>query len=169
MPYTAEALRHMVDRVDQVQEYLGRRILIENVSTYLEFTCSEMPEWEFLAAISQQSGCGLLLDVNNIYVAACNHAFDPYHYVASVPRTAVGEIHLAGHSRNTYQGRDILIDTHGGPVCEAVWDLYVAAHTRFPHTPTLIEWDTDVPDLDMLVGEAHRADQIRLRSHDCAA
>jgi uncharacterized protein len=169
MPYTTEALRHMVGRVAQVQEYLGRRILIENVSTYLEFRCSEMPEWEFLTALARESGCGLLLDVNNVYVAACNHHFDPYHYVACMPPTAVAEIHLAGHTRNTYQGRDILIDTHGGPVCAAVWDLYAAAHARFPHVPALIEWDTDVPDLDVLVGEAQRADQVRVRGDDRAA
>jgi uncharacterized protein len=169
MPYTEEALRHMVSRVAQVQDYLGRRILIENVSSYLEFKCSEMPEWEFLAALQQQSGCGLLLDVNNVYVSACNHQFDPYRYLASMPQGAVAEIHLAGHSRNQYQGREVLIDTHGGPVCEAVWDLYVAALARFPHTPTLIEWDTDIPDLAVLVAEAHHADQVRVRSHDLAA
>jgi len=169
MPYTEEARRHLVRRIDQVQEYLGRRILIENVSSYLEFKCSEMPEWEFLAALVQESGCGLLLDVNNVYVSACNHHFDPHQYLAFMPRGAVAEIHLAGHSRGRYQGREVLIDTHGGPVCEAVWNLYVAALARFPHTPTLIEWDTDIPDLDVLVGEAHRADAVRVRSHDLAA
>jgi uncharacterized protein (UPF0276 family) len=169
MPYTEEALRHMVSRVGQLQEYLGRRILIENVSSYLEFKCSEMPEWEFLAALAHESGCGLLLDVNNVYVSACNHHFDADRYLAFMPRSAVGEIHLAGHARSQVLGRDVLIDTHGGPVCEAVWDLYVAALARFPHAPTLIEWDTAIPDLDVLVGEAHRADRVRVRSHDRAA
>jgi uncharacterized protein len=169
MPYTEEALRHMVERVDEVQVYLGRPILVENVSTYLEFKCSEMPEWEFLAALAGETGCGLLLDVNNVYVTACNHHSDPYQFLASLPKAAVAEIHLAGHTRSRRQGRDLLIDTHSGPVCEAVWDLYVAALARFPHTPTLIEWDTDVPDLDVLVTEAYRADTVRMRAHDRAA
>jgi len=169
MPYTEEALRHMTRRVDEVQEFLGRRILIENVSSYLQFECSEMPEWDFLAALVQASGCGLLLDVNNIYVSACNHRFDPARYLAALPPGAIGEIHLAGHSRSQRGGCELLIDTHGGPVCAAVWELYVAALQLCPHAPTLIEWDTEIPDLDVLVAEAHRADQVRVRAHDRAA
>jgi uncharacterized protein (UPF0276 family) len=169
MPYTEEALRHLVARVAHVQEYLGRRILIENVSSYLEFRCSAMPEWEFLAALAERSGCGILLDVNNIYVAARNHAFDPDTYLSRMPPAAVAEIHLAGHSRNQYQGREILIDTHGAPVCDAVWELYARALARFPTATVLIEWDTDIPALDVLVAEAHRADRVRSTRHDVAA
>ena len=169
LPYTEEALQHMSARIDAVQTFLGRRILIENVSSYLEFKCSEMTEWDFLTRLAGESGCGLLLDVNNVYVSACNHRLDPYKYISSLPRSAVAEIHLAGHSRNEYHGHDILIDTHGGPVCEAVWDLYAAAQERFPFTPTLIEWDTDVPPLAKLVAEARRADVVRVRAHELAA
>jgi uncharacterized protein (UPF0276 family) len=169
MPYTDEALRHMTARVVEVQDLLGRQILIENVSSYLQFKCSELDEPEFLAELAQRSGCLLLLDVNNVYVSACNHGFDPYRYLEVLPPEAVAEIHLAGHSRNHVHGRDVLIDTHAGPVCEAVWDLYVSALARFPFTPTLIEWDTDIPQLDVLVAEAHRADRVRVLSHDRAA
>jgi uncharacterized protein (UPF0276 family) len=169
MPYTEEALRHLVARVAHVQEYLGRRILIENVSSYLEFRCSGVPEWEFLAALAERSGCGILLDVNNIYVAARNHAFDPDAYLSRMPPAAVAEIHLAGHSCNQYQGREILIDTHDAPVCDAVWELYARALARFPTAPALIEWDSDIPALDVLVAEAHRADRVRSTRHDVAA
>lgn len=169
LPYTEEALRHMVSRVAEVQEALGRQILIENVSSYLEFTCSSMPEWEFLSALAYESGCAILLDVNNIYVSAVNHGFDAQDYLARMPVKAVREIHLAGHSRRSHGGRDILIDTHSTHVCADVWALYAAAVRRFGDVPTLIEWDTDIPALPVLVDEAHRADAIREAQHALAA
>jgi uncharacterized protein (UPF0276 family) len=169
LPYTVEALDHMVARVTQVQDYLGCQILIENVSSYLEFTCSSMSEPEFLSTLSARSGCGLLLDVNNIYVSAHNHGFDAREYIARLPPSAIREIHLAGHNRNKYGNRDILIDTHGTHVCPEVWALYAIAIQRFGDVPTLIEWDTDIPALPVLVEEAHKADSIRESLHARAA
>ncbi len=169
LPYTEEALRHMVSRVSEVQDFLGRQILIENVSSYLEFTCSAMSEWEFLAALAFESGCAILLDVNNIYVSARNHGFDAHEYLARMPAKAVREIHLAGHNRKSYRGRDLLIDTHSTFVCADVWALYAAAIRRFGPVPTLIEWDTDIPALSVLVEEAQRADAIREAQHALAA
>ena len=160
LPYTDEALTHTVARVRQVQETLGRQILIENVSSYLQFTPSTMSEWEFIAALARESGCGLLLDVNNIYVSAMNHGFDPHTYLHAMPRESVQEIHLAGHTINVVGSREIRIDTHGSQVSEPVWALYRAALLRFGHVPTLIEWDTDIPALDVLVAEAAKADRI---------
>jgi uncharacterized protein (UPF0276 family) len=161
LPYTEEALRNLVARVRQVQDVLGRRILVENVSSYLEFRASEMREPEFLAALVEESDCGLLLDVNNVYVSATNHGFDAYRYLELLPRRAVGEIHLAGHARVMRGGRELLIDDHGGPVCDAVWRLYAAALERFGDVPSLIEWDTELPPLPALVAEARRADACR--------
>jgi uncharacterized protein (UPF0276 family) len=169
LPYTDEALRHMVRRVGEVQEYLGRQILIENVSSYLEYTCSAMAEWEFLAALATESGCGILLDVNNIYVNAHNHGFDAREFISHVPARAVREIHLAGHARNSYDGRDILLDTHGTHVCDGVWSLYEEAVRRFGDVPTLIEWDTDIPSLDVLAAEARKADRVREQARAIAA
>jgi uncharacterized protein (UPF0276 family) len=169
LPYTEEALQHVSERIARVQDYLGRRILIENVSSYLEFTCSTLSEWEFLAGVAAASGCGILLDLNNIYVAASNHGFDPYRYLEAIPTGVVGEFHLAGHSRVPIEGRELLIDTHGTPVCDAVWSLYRAALGRFGPVPTLIEWDTDIPPLAVLVGEADKADAVRGSPHADAA
>jgi uncharacterized protein (UPF0276 family) len=169
LPYTDEALQHMSARVRQVQDFLGRQILIENVSSYLQFSCSQMPEWEFLTLLAHEAGCGLLLDVNNVYVSAMNHGFDPYVYLRHIPRLAVGEIHLAGHSRRKVDGREILIDTHDAPVCDEVWALYEAALERFGSVPTLIEWDAHIPALDVLAAEARKADTIRERQHARAA
>jgi len=161
LPYTEEALRHMTDRVRQVQDFLGRQILIENVSSYLQFACSEMAEWDFLAALAHESGCGLLLDVNNIYVSAMNHGFDAYDFLNAIPRHTVQEMHLAGHSRRRVGDHEVLIDTHDAPVCDDVWGLYSAAVARFGSVPTLIEWDAKIPELDVLVAEAHKADRTR--------
>ena len=122
----------------------------------------------FLAALSQRSGCGLLLDVNNVYVSALNHGFDPLHYLNRIPRDRVREMHLAGHSIHTVGGREIRIDTHSAPVCDAVWALYSAALERFGPVPTLIEWDTDIPALDVLVAEARKAD-CALETHHARA
>jgi len=161
LPYTEEALRHMTDRVRQVQDFLGRQILIENVSSYLQFAGSDIAEWDFLAALAHDSGCGVLLDVNNVYVSAMNHGFDPLTYLNRVPREAVQEIHLAGHSVRRVDGRDVLIDTHDGAVCDEVWALYAAAVERFGSVPTLIEWDSNIPALDVLAAEARKADLMR--------
>jgi len=160
LPYTEEALRHMAERVRHVQDVLRRQILIENVSSYLQFTCSRMTEWEFLSALARESGCAILLDVNNVYVSAMNHGFDAHAYLQAMPVAAVREIHLAGHAVNRVGPREIRIDTHGEPVCQAVWELYAVAVERFGPVPTLIEWDTDIPALDVLVAEAHKADSV---------
>lgn len=169
LPYTQEALRHTAARVRTVQEGLGRQILIENISSYLEFTSSEMPEWEFLVALAVESGCAILLDLNNIYVNAMNHGFDPYQYLNFIPPAAVREIHLAGHSVMRVGTRAVLIDTHGTPVCDAVWQLYAAALERFGPVPTLIEWDSDLPPLEVLVGEARKIEQrLQVRRADAA-
>jgi len=160
MPYTQEALHHMVARVRQVQDALGRQILIENVSSYLQFKGAELTEWDFLAALSQASGCGLLLDVNNVYVNAMNHGFDALSFLDGVPRHSVREIHLAGHSVRRIGERDVRIDTHDAPVCDEVWTLYAAALERFGPIPTLIEWDSSLPAFDVLAAEAHKADRM---------
>jgi uncharacterized protein (UPF0276 family) len=158
LPYSAEALRHLVNRVSQLQDVLGRQVLLENVSSYLQYTSSAMTEWEFLTALAIESGCGLLLDVNNVYVSARNHGFDPREFIAGIPAGLVGEIHLAGHSTNRYGDREILIDTHSTHVCAAVWGLYEFAVARCGPVPTLIEWDTEIPALCVLVAEARAAD-----------
>jgi uncharacterized protein (UPF0276 family) len=159
LPYTAESLAHVAARVREVQDYLGRPILVENVSTYLEFAASDIPEWEFVAALARQAGCGLLLDVNNIWVNSVNHGFDPYRYFDAIDGRTVGEIHLAGFEATP----DRLIDTHGAAVSADVWKLYEAAIARFGPKPTLIEWDTDIPPLDVLLAEATKADAILAR------
>ena len=160
LPYTEEALAHVVSRVQRVQETLGRRILLENVSSYVEYDDSAMPEWTFVAEVAARSGCGILLDVNNIYVSAHNHGFDARHYLDAIAPAAVGEIHLAGFTTRRFDEGDILIDTHSAPVADAVWALYRRALQRFGPTPTLIEWDTDLPTLATLVAEAHHADRV---------
>jgi uncharacterized protein (UPF0276 family) len=169
LPYTEEALAHLAARVRDVQDALGRRLLIENVSSYLRFRDADFEEWQFLAALVAESGCGLLLDVNNVYVSARNHGFDARDYLAGLPADAVGEIHLAGHSTVRRGTAEILIDTHGTPVCEDVWTLYALALDRFGDVPTLVEWDTDLPSLDELVAEAHRANAVRQRVFASAA
>lgn len=169
LPYTEEALYHLVARVCQIQDVLGRQILIENPSTYLQYVESTIPEWEFLAELAQRSDCGVLLDVNNIYVSARNHGFDASAYLRAIPRPVVQEVHLAGFTVNRFDDGEILIDTHNQPVCPAVWTLYHQAVQRFGPIPTLIEWDTDLPDLVVLVVEAGRADAILEERHAQAA
>ncbi len=169
LPQTEEALAHMVCRIRQVQDELGRQILVENISSYLRFEYSPIAEWDFMTAISEEAGCGLLVDVNNIYVSACNHGFDARRYLAALPRHRVREIHLAGHSRNRYGEREILIDTHSAPVCDAVWDLYDFALDCFGPVPTLIEWDAELPTLEVLLGEAGKAKQRLERINALAA
>ena len=156
LPYTEESLNHVSERIQRVQDYLGRQILIENLSSYLQYSHSTIPEWEFLAAVAQRSGCGILLDINNIYVNACNHGFDAAQYLHAIPVAVVGEMHLAGFSDEG----DILIDTHSKPVSAQVWTLYEQAVQRFGRCPTLIEWDTDIPALSVLLDEAAHAEGI---------
>jgi uncharacterized protein len=158
LPYSEEALRHLVPRVRELQQRLGRQVLLENVSSYLQFAGSTLAEWDFLGALVAETGCGLLLDVNNVHVSARNHGFDARDYVAALPPAAIGEIHLAGHDVTRVGSREIRIDTHAQPVCEEVWALYRFAITTLGPVPTLVEWDTDIPPLGTLVAEAARAD-----------
>ncbi len=160
LPCTRAAVIHVADRIRRVRDYLGREILIENVSSYLEYTQSEFPEWEFLVEVLERADCGALLDVNNLYVNAVNHGFDPLAYLEAIPLARVREIHLAGHSRERIAGRELLIDTHSRPVAEPVWDLYHRAIERFGPVPVLIEWDADIPPIETLLGEARRADRL---------
>ena len=169
LPYTEEALTHTCNRIAQVQDYLGRQILIENVSSYLRYRHSTITEWEFLAAIADLSGCGILLDVNNIYVSATNHRFDPYCYLHAIPISSVQEIHLAGFAINHYQQGGVLIDNHGARVAQPVWELYRHAVQRFGVLPTLIEWDTDIPPLAVLLDEARKADSVLEAHRDLVA
>ena len=164
LPYTEEALAHVVARVGEVQDALGRDILVENVSTYLAFAEATIPEWEFVAELARRSGCGVLLDVNNIHVNAVNHGFDPDRYLAAIPADKVAEIHLAGFDRSG----DYLIDTHGAPVAPEVWALYARAIARFGPRPTLIEWDLDIPEFEVLAREAATAQAILDDSHAIA-
>lgn len=156
LPYTEEALTHVASRIMQVQDFLGRQILVENVSSYLQFKQSTIPEWTFLAEISARAGCGILLDVNNIHVSAVNHQFDPLEYLHAIPVETVQEIHLAGFDSNG----DCLVDTHGKAVCDEVWSLYAHALAHVGNVPTLIEWDTDIPALSVLLEEARKADAL---------
>ncbi len=160
LPYTEEALDHIVNRISQVQDYLGRQILIENVSSYLEYTNATIPEGEFVAEAARRSGCGILLDVNNVYVNSKNHGFDALAYVHTIPPKLVQEFHLAGFTVNRFKDGEIIIDSHNQLVADAVWALYRQAIQRIGPRPTLIEWDTDLPSIDVLVGEARTADLI---------
>ena len=174
LPYSEEALAHVVARVQCVQERLGRTILLENVSSYVEYADSALPEWEFIAEVARRSGCGILLDVNNIFVSAHNHGFDAQRYLQAIPVDAVQEIHLAGFVEKRFDDGQILIDTHSRPVADAVWALYGQTLQRFGKLPTLIEWDADLPPLDALVAEAHKADAMlaavgQEALHDCLA
>jgi uncharacterized protein (UPF0276 family) len=161
LPYTREALDQIVSQVTQLQETLHRSVLIENVSSYLQFRASEMSEFVFLAELAKRSGCGILLDVNNVFVNAANHGFDPGQALHEIPKGAVGEIHLAGHSA----AGELLIDDHGSRVVPQVWSLYEAACHRFGPVPALIEWDTSIPPLDVLLDEARMAARISQVAH----
>lgn len=157
LPYTEEALEVIVRHVDQVQSALRRTILIENPSSYLRFMHSTISEAEFLGAVVTRTGCGLLCDINNIYVSAHNLGTDPENYIKTLPGDAIREFHLAGHSRNEVAGMSVLIDDHASVVCGEVWDLYSYALAQIGERPTLIEWDADLPPLDVLLGEAEKA------------
>jgi uncharacterized protein (UPF0276 family) len=158
LPMTEEALGVVCRHVEQVQACLRRRILVENPSTYLQFRHSTIPEWEVLARLAERTGCGILCDVNNIFVSSCNHGWDASAYLAALPPAAIGEIHLAGHTaRKLENGRTLRIDDHGSRVAPEVWALYAAALARFGAVPTLVEWDTAVPPLEALIDEAAHA------------
>lgn len=153
LPYTEEALQHVVERVQRVQERLGRRLLLENVSSYVEYRASTLREWEFLAEVVTRADAGILLDVNNVYVSAQNHGFSAQAYLEGLPRERVQQIHLAGHT----DGGGFLLDDHGSEVGEPVWRLYEQALALFGAVPTIVEWDERVPDLTVLEAEAERA------------
>jgi hypothetical protein len=156
LPYTEETIDHVSGRIAQVQEYLGRQLLIENVSSYVSFRDSTMSEWEFLAAVAQKADCGILFDVNNIFVSSVNHGFDPLEYINGIPADRVGQFHLAGHSVfPKYR-----LDTHDAPVCDEVWALYRAAVARFGKVPSLIEWDDKIPSFEELAAVSQKAAAI---------
>ncbi len=169
LPYTDEAVEHLAGRVTEVQDLLGRQILVENLSCYLGYASSRLTEWEFLAAVVERSGCGLLLDVNNAYVNSVNVGLDAKAFIDGLPARAVQEIHLAGHTRRQVGERTILLDDHGSRVPEAVWSLYEYAIRRFGAVPTLIEWDTNLPELAVLADEAARARRRMDGAHGLAA
>ena len=156
LPYTLEAQKNIIDKISKAQDLLGRTLLIENPSSYLMFNCSEMTEEEFVSGVLKQTGCQLLLDVNNLYVSAQNHKFSAEKYLAALPKDGIKEIHLAGYEDKG----DYLFDTHGYTVHDPVWKLYKEALSLFGAIPTLIEWDTDVPDFDVLLGESRKAQKI---------
>lgn len=161
LPFTQEAVAHVANRVKQVQDFLGRRILLENVSSYLTFSHSEMTEWEFLTEISQKADCGILLDINNIYVSSINHGFDPTKFIDGIPQKRVGQFHLAGHTtKKAPDGKIYLIDTHDHPVPEPVWILYEKAVQRFGQISVMIERDANIPQYQELEAEVLRAISI---------
>lgn len=160
MPLTEESLQHVCDRVQQVQDYLKRPLVLENPSTYLEFKASTIPEWEFLSAMAQRTGCGLLLDVNNVFVSAHNHGFDAEHYIRNLPHQQIVQMHLAGPT----SCGSLLIDTHDQPVPARVWELYKLAQQLTGPVSTLLEWDDNIPEYDELVAEVFKAKDV-LKGH----
>src|SRR5208337_2116053 len=163
LPYTEETLERVAEHIDAVQSALRRTILLENPSTYVAFAETTIGETEFLAEIVRRTGCGLLLDVNNVFVSAANHGFDPFSYLADFPVAAVGEIHLAGYADDTDEaGLPLLIDAHNSPVREAVWPLYAEAIRKLGPKPTLVEWDNDLPQWPALLAEARRAERAMM-------
>ena len=161
LPYTQSALQRVCDHIDQIQTRLRRTMLLENPATYVEFARSEMDEASFIASVVRRTGCGLLLDVNNVYVSSVNHHFDAHAYIRALPLDRVGEIHLAGFAeQQDGQGDRLLIDSHGAPVAQTVWDLYAFALGLTGPVATLIERDNDVPDLALLAHEASLADEL---------
>jgi uncharacterized protein (UPF0276 family) len=160
LPYSEEALSVFCRNLDHAQDVLGRRMLIENPSTYVQYAHTTMSEAEFLTEVVRRTGCGLLLDVNNVHVSARNHGFDPFAMLDAIPAEAVGEIHVAGHSVEWCEGEPILIDDHGSTVDASVWDLLAHALARLGPQPVLVEWDTRVPALPVLIAEARMADSV---------
>lgn len=166
LPYNDDSLQTVVTNINRVQDGLAGPILVENPSSYLEFRDVTYSEPEFLAELTKRTDCGLLLDINNIYVSACNQGFDPYQYLTAIPWDRVGEIHLAGHAIKQIDGEQIRIDDHGSPVLDAVWKLHEQALRHLGRrVPVMIEWDTDIPEFDVLLGEAAKADAIADKIH----
>ena len=157
MPYTDQALRHTIERVRNIQDFLERPIALENASTYLEFSASKWPENEFISALAEEADCGILLDVNNVYVSSFNHGFDPKKYIDRIPKDRLVQMHLAGH---TNKGTHIL-DTHSDYVIDNVWELYRYAHRQLGGASTLLEWDANIPAFDVVHGEALKARRFR--------
>lgn len=167
LPMTEESLDVVCRHVYELQAYLRRRILIENVSSYLRYRHSTVPEWEFLRAVADRTACGILCDINNIYIGSCNHGWDASAYLAALPPTAIGELHLAGHTvRELDRGRTVRIDDHSARVIPEVWALYAEALSRFGPVPTLIEWDNNIPPLEILLDEAARATMLLARTQE---
>lgn len=160
LPYTSETLNTVAQHIDQIQDVLGRPILLENPATYIVFETSSLQEVDFLAEVTRRTGCGLLLDINNVYVSATNHGYDPFAYLADFPLKSVGEIHLAGHAEDQDDaGAPLLIDSHDRPVSPPVWDLYDHVLSLIGPVPSLIEWDSDIPALNALMAQASLAEQ----------
>lgn len=156
LPYTEEALDHVAERVMRVQDYLGRRLVLENASSYVSYAASELTEWDFIAELTRRADCEILLDVNNVYVSAFNHEFDALTYLRAIPGARVRQFHLAGHlNKGTH-----IIDTHDHPIIDDVWDLYAEAVRLFPGVPTMIERDADIPPYLELVAELDIARRI---------
>ncbi len=165
LPYSEEALLTVCNTIQQVQEFLGRRLLIENVSSYVRFRDETMTEWDFLAEVARRADCDILLDVNNIFVSASNHGYDATNYLDAMPPERIGEIHLAGHEEDADEnGEDsFLVDTHSRSIADPVWALYAKALQKFGPIPTLIEWDSDIPSLAVLSSEAAKAEALLLK------
>lgn len=160
LPYTDETLAIVCDHVEQVQAVLGRRLLLENPATYLRFAASTIPETQFLAEVARRTGCGLLLDVNNVFVSCTNHGTDPRDWLADFPLDRVGEVHLGGHDAEDLPSGPLLIDSHGAPVADPVWALFAEVIERAGPLPSLVEWDNDLPDWPVLAAQAARAGAI---------
>lgn len=169
LPYTEDSLLYLAERISQVQEVLGTWILLENPSSYLEYEQSSYQEQDFLNELARRTGCGILLDINNVYVSCQNHGWNALSYLQALTPDRIGEIHLAGHTVNTVDDKEILIDTHNQPVCEPVWTLYQTALSLLGAKPTLIEWDTDIPDFSVLLNEAKQADLFLEANNEYAA
>jgi len=165
LPYTEETIAHVAARIEQVQDFLGQQILLENVSSYVTYNASQLSEWEFLSAIAERADCLLLLDINNIYVSSHNHAFDPVDYLDGVPGDRIQQFHLAGHS---YQNQ-LIIDTHDHPICDPVWGLYQQAVERFGRVSTMIERDDNIPPLNELIAELDVARRLAAEQGVAAA
>ena len=165
LPYTDEAVRHVAGRIKQVQDFLGRRILMENVSSYVSYQQSDLTEWEFLTAVAEEADCLILFDVNNIYVSAVNHGFDPLDYINGIPAERVQQCHLAGHQ----DFGDYIIDTHDMPIVDNVWDLYQKAIERFGDISTMIERDDNIPELGVLLAELDKARDIATTTRNLSA
>lgn len=160
LPYTEESLAYLTERVQQVQDYLQRQILLENISSYVQFQQSTISEQEFLTTLAKQSGCGILLDINNIYISSKNLNRNPQDYINVIPSDLVQEIHLAGFTKTNVNQKEVLVDSHNTCVADDVWDLFRFAIQKLGRKPTIIEWDSDLPNIEVLCAEANKAESI---------